>query len=238
MGDRVRVELPPRGEHLPHAPRRERVARFQRVHLQVEHARPAQLAQRRQSVRVLSEIAVVERHHNRTRRQRRAVPPVVVDTVQRDGVVPVLRKPVHLPVEVAGADEQVRKSDTGRCRRDHVVHQDRDGAIVSRVERDASTQMTTIGVNGDFFSWNGGWPSGLLMRGGVVEHQSAPGRAAVGIDTTATLHADRVPWYGRWHGADSVWYPVAQLNEPPRKNSVALFTPVWGGKTPSYRGTI
>ncbi len=109
---------------------------------------------------------------------------------------------------------------------------------VSQMERDASAQMTTIGVNGDFFSWNGGWPSGLLMRGGVVEHQSAFGRAAVGIDTTATLHADRVPWYGRWHGADSVWYPVAQLNEPPRKNSVALFTPVWGSKTPSYRGTI
>jgi hypothetical protein len=109
---------------------------------------------------------------------------------------------------------------------------------VSRIERDASAQMTTIGVNGDFFSWTGGWPSGLLMRGGVVEHQSALGRAAVGIDTTATLHADRVPWYGRWHGADAIWNPVAQLNEPARKNSIALFTPVWGSKTPFARGTI
>src|SRR5256714_840650 len=83
---------------------------------------------------------------------------------------------------------------------------------VTQMERDASAQMTTIGVNGDFFSWSGGWPSGLLMRGGVVEHQPVPGRAAVGIDTTATLHADRVPWYGRWHGADAIWNPVAQLN--------------------------
>src|SRR5207249_4511864 len=82
---------------------------------------------------------------------------------------------------------------------------------VSQMERDASAQMTTIGVNGDFFSWNGGWPSGLLMRAGVVEHQSALGRAAVGIDTAATLHADRVPWFGRWHGADAIWNPMGQL---------------------------
>ncbi len=68
---------------------------------------------------------------------------------------------------------------------------------VSAIERDASTQMTTVGVNGDFFHWTGGWPSGLLMQGGVVEHQSALGRAAVGVDTSATLHTDKVPWAGR-----------------------------------------
>ena len=107
---------------------------------------------------------------------------------------------------------------------------------VSSMQRSVSTQMTTIGVNGDFFSWHGGWPSGLLMRGGVVEHQSALGRAAVGIDSTAVLHVDRVPWFGRWHGADATWNPIAQLNEPPRANSTALFTPVWGPTTPSVRG--
>jgi hypothetical protein len=108
---------------------------------------------------------------------------------------------------------------------------------VSSMERNAATQMTTVGVNGDFFSWTGGWPSGLLIRSGVVEHQSALGRAAVGIDTNATLHADKVPWFGRWHGPDGVWHPVSQVNEPPRKNAVALFTPVWGGETPVVKGT-
>jgi hypothetical protein len=108
---------------------------------------------------------------------------------------------------------------------------------VSSMERTASPQMTTVGVNGDFFSWTGGWPSGLLMRGGIVEHQSALGRASLGIDTSATLHADKVPWFGRWHGPDNVWYPVSQLNEPPRKNAVALFTPVWGDATPAVTGT-
>ena len=107
---------------------------------------------------------------------------------------------------------------------------------VSAMQRDMSSQMTTVGVNGDFFSWTGGWPSGLLIRSGVVEHQSALGRAAVGIDTSATLHADRVPWFGRWHGPDNVWYPVSQLNEPPRRNAVSLFTPVWGGDVPAVKG--
>ena len=107
---------------------------------------------------------------------------------------------------------------------------------VSSMQRAASAQMTTAGVNGDFFSWTGGWPSGLLMRSGVVEHQSALGRAAVGIDTTATLRTDKVPWLGRWRGPDNVWLPVAQLNEPPRPNAVALFTPIWGARTPAVKG--
>ena len=107
---------------------------------------------------------------------------------------------------------------------------------VSSMQRDVSSQMTTVGVNGDFFSWTGGWPSGLLIRSGVVEHQSALGRAAVGIDAGATLHADRVAWFGRWHGPDNVWFPVSQVNEPPRKNAVALFTPVWGGDVPAFKG--
>jgi hypothetical protein len=51
------------------------------------------------------------------------------------------------------------------------------------------------------------------------------------------LHVDRVPWYGRWRGPSTLWYPLGQLNEPPRKNATALFTPVWGGSTPAVRGT-
>ena len=109
---------------------------------------------------------------------------------------------------------------------------------VSSMERDASAQMTSVGVNGDFFHLTGGWPSGLLIRGGIVEHQSALGRAAVGVDTDATLHTEKVPWAGRWHGPDGVWYPVSQLNEPPRANAAALFTPVWGTGTPAVKNGV
>src|SRR5207244_9570443 len=56
---------------------------------------------------------------------------------------------------------------------------------LSSMERDISAQMTTIGVNGDFFSWQGGWPRGLLMRAGVAEHQTGPWRAGGGGDASA-----------------------------------------------------
>jgi exopolysaccharide biosynthesis protein len=107
---------------------------------------------------------------------------------------------------------------------------------VSSMERDVSSQMTTIGVNGDFFNWKGGWPSGLLIQGGVVEHQPVLNRAAVGIDTSGLLHVDRVPWFAFWRAPDSNTFPIAQLNEPPRASSAALFTPVWGASTPAVKG--
>jgi hypothetical protein len=107
---------------------------------------------------------------------------------------------------------------------------------VSSMQRTASPKMTTIGVNGDFFS-AGGWPSGLLIRAGVVEHQPVTGRAAAGIDTSGNLHVDRVPWYATWRGPSTVVYPVARLNETPGANATALFTPVWGTRTPAIRGT-
>jgi hypothetical protein len=107
---------------------------------------------------------------------------------------------------------------------------------VSSMEHDVSSQLTTIGVNGDFFNWNGGWPSGLLMQGGVVEHHPADNRSAVGIDTTGALHVDRVPWAAFWRGPDGVAHPIAELNEPPHANLTSLFTPAWGNSTPPVNG--
>jgi hypothetical protein len=103
---------------------------------------------------------------------------------------------------------------------------------VSSMERRVTRQMTTIGVNGDFFNWLGGWPSGVLMQGGVMEHHPAANRSAVGIDSSGELHVDRLPFLAFWQGLSGLTYPIAQLNEPPRANSTALFTPAWGASTP------
>jgi hypothetical protein len=108
---------------------------------------------------------------------------------------------------------------------------------MSSMERRASSGMTTIGVNGDFFNLQGGWPSGLLIRSGVIEHQPVYKRAAVGVDTSGNLHVDRVLWLARWRGPSTVWYPIAQVNGPPAANSTTLFTPVWGAATPAVEGT-
>jgi len=107
---------------------------------------------------------------------------------------------------------------------------------VSSMERRVSAQMTTIGVNGDFFNWTGGWPSGVLMRDGRLEHQPSPDRSAVGIDPAGNLHVDRVTFSASWRGFSTLAYPIAQLNEPPKANAAALFTPVWGAATPAVNG--
>ena len=107
---------------------------------------------------------------------------------------------------------------------------------VSSMERRVSRRMTTIGVNGDFFNWLGGWPSGLLMQGGVMEHHPAVNRSAVGVDASGNLHVDRVPFTASWQGFSGLTYPIGQLNEPPRANSTALFTPAWGTATPALNG--
>jgi hypothetical protein len=103
---------------------------------------------------------------------------------------------------------------------------------VSSMERRVTRRMTTIGVNGDFFNWLGGWPSGLLMQGGVMEHHPATNRSAVGVDSSGELHVDRLPFTAFWQGFSGLTYPIGQLNEPPRTNSTTLFTPAWGASTP------
>jgi hypothetical protein len=116
-----------------------------------------------------------------------------------------------------------------------------NGTVASRetlssMQRAASPQLTTIGVNGDYFSYAGGWPTGLLMRGGVVEHHPATGRPAVGVDTSGNVHVDRVGWSASWRGPSGIVYALARLNETPAAHTAALFTPAWGPRTPAVRG--
>jgi hypothetical protein len=108
---------------------------------------------------------------------------------------------------------------------------------VSSMERRVSAQMTTVGVNGDFFSWSGGWPSGLLMQGGVLEHHPAHNRSSLGIDTSGTLHVDRQPFAAGWRGISGLNHAINGLNEPPKENNVSLFTAAWGSTTPKLKAT-
>jgi hypothetical protein len=107
---------------------------------------------------------------------------------------------------------------------------------VSSMERRVAGQMTTVGVNGDFFNWQNGWPSGVLMQGRVLQHHPAENRSALGVDATGMLHVDREPFVASWRGLSLLDHPIAQLNEPPRGNATALFTPAWGAATPALKG--
>jgi hypothetical protein len=108
---------------------------------------------------------------------------------------------------------------------------------LSSMQRAASTRMTSIGVNGDYYSYSSNWPTGVLMRGGVVEHHPATNRAALGIDTNGTVHVDPVKWTATWKGPSTVGYAIRKLNETPGAHESALYTPVWGPRTPAIKGT-
>jgi hypothetical protein len=108
---------------------------------------------------------------------------------------------------------------------------------LSSMQRAASPQMTSIGVNGDYFSYSGGWPTGVLMRGGVVEHHPATNRSALGVNPSGNVHVDRVKWAATWKGPSTVAYAIRKLNETPGTHETALYTPAWGSSTPANKGT-
>lgn len=107
---------------------------------------------------------------------------------------------------------------------------------VSSMERDVSAKTTSIGVNGDLFNWNDGYPTGVLMQGGVLEHHPSTGRSSIGVDTGGALHVDRVALSATW-GAQGLTEPLGGVNEPTRPNQARLFTPVWGAATPAATDT-
>ena len=53
------------------------------------------------------------------------------------------------------------------------------------IEKDVSTTVTTVGVNGDFFAANPGAPTGILIRNGTLDSAPAPGRSSLGSSQTA-----------------------------------------------------
>jgi hypothetical protein len=103
---------------------------------------------------------------------------------------------------------------------------------VSSMERGLTSQATSIGVNGDFFNWNTGRPTGLLMRNGAIDHQPHPGRASLGVDATGVLHIGRVSLDASWQG-EARAHPIQEVNEPARPNHTALYTPAWAAATPA-----
>ena len=83
MGERVRVDLPARLDQRAELALGQPV-RADRLGRQEQHARPAERAQDGLGVRVVREVAVVERDHDRLARQRPAVLPAVPRLSQRD----------------------------------------------------------------------------------------------------------------------------------------------------------
>ncbi len=117
-----------------------------------------------------------------------------------------------------------------------------NGAIVgtervTSMQKDISDSATVAGVNGDLFNFNDGHPSGLLMQGGVLQSPPYRFRSSIGISADGTLSVARVSFFGYWQGLGQR-RPLTGLNQPPRGDGTALFTPAWGAATPKLAGAV
>jgi hypothetical protein len=108
---------------------------------------------------------------------------------------------------------------------------------VTSMQRRASASATVAGVNGDFFTFGDGVPTGMLMQSGVLEAPPHPRRSSLGVTDDGSLIVDRVKMLGQWQGVGPR-RPLNNLNQRPGAQATSLFTPAWGSSTPDVRGTV
>jgi hypothetical protein len=116
-----------------------------------------------------------------------------------------------------------------------------NGAIVGTerltdMEKNLSTTSTVVGVNGDFFTANPGKPTGMLMRGGVLESAPVANRSSAGFAADGTLNVATVSFDGTWRGNGQ--RRQLDLNAPPIKGHTTLYTSAWGPATPAEAGVV
>ena len=108
---------------------------------------------------------------------------------------------------------------------------------VTSIQKRASASATVAGVNGDFWTWDEGLPTGMLMQSGVLQTPPHPRRSSLGITDDGSLLVERVLMLGQWQGLGPK-RALNGLNQRPGAQGISLFTPVWGQSTPSAQGTV
>src|SRR3954452_12794407 len=116
-----------------------------------------------------------------------------------------------------------------------------NGAIVGTekltdMEKSLSTTSTVVGVNGDFFTANPGKPTGMLVRGGVLESAPVANRSSAGFGGDGTLNVATVSFDGTWRGNGQ--RRQLDLNAAPVKGHTTLYTSAWGPATPAEAGVV
>jgi phosphodiester glycosidase/flagellar hook capping protein FlgD len=102
---------------------------------------------------------------------------------------------------------------------------------VTGIEVDASATATVAGINGDSFTSNG-YPTGIVLQNGTMEHGAQSTRSSIGFDAAGTMHVKRVTFIGTWKGAGQR-RSLNGLNQIPQAGQVVLFTSAWGPSTPT-----
>jgi hypothetical protein len=107
---------------------------------------------------------------------------------------------------------------------------------VSAMQKRLSRRATLAGVNGDLFTPATGQPNSLLVRGNVLATKPITTRSSLGIGLDGLLHVGEVGYWG-WFRVDSFpAHPFFEINRTLNyRTGVALFTPLWGSRTPWRR---
>ena len=108
---------------------------------------------------------------------------------------------------------------------------------LSAMEKRLSTQATSVGVNGDYFSPSDGRPSGIFLRDGVLATPPNPSRSSAGVTLDGLLDVRRVSFRGTWRGSGQR-RALNFLNKAPGTNGISLFTSDWGSATPRIAGAF
>ena len=107
---------------------------------------------------------------------------------------------------------------------------------LTAMQKRLSAGATMVGVNGDFYNFATGRPSGILLRDGVVDSPPSGDRSSVGVTTEGAVDVRRIEFFGTWKGLGQR-RAINELNEPPGPNGVSLFTSSYGQATPVQAGT-
>ena len=86
-----------------------------------------------------------------------------------------------------------------------------------------------IGVNGDFHV--AGAPAGGVVADGRMLRSPDPGRPQLTVAGDGRLVAGPLPWTGSLTVADGQQVPVSTVNDAPRADGLALYTPEYGPST-------
>jgi len=108
---------------------------------------------------------------------------------------------------------------------------------LTAAERQLSPAMTLAGVNGDFFNFGSGLPSGILLQDGQLLSQPSPDRSSAGITSDGTLMVGRVGLSATWQGSGTE-HAVTAFDRVPGPTGVGLFTSTWGQATPATSGSV
>jgi Phosphodiester glycosidase len=129
-----------------------------------------------------------------------------------------------------------RPSDLYRLRPVRAKGADRRQTVPAMQAR-LSRGATTVGVNGDYFSFATGHISGLFLRDGALSARPSRVRPALTLGQNGRLLMDVFRFRGTWRGSGRPGR-IRVFNKPVVSPRVGLFTSFWGEATPRARKAV